>query len=101
MKKDAVSKKVEGVVEQVNAVGDAAKPAEKTPARDGCEPSSGLRNDRQQEGAIEKGQPCKTNGDGDGVHGVHQPPEQTTHAQKEDKQDAVQIGGMMADEFEK
>src|SRR5882762_2624354 len=101
VEKDHVREEVEGVMEQVDAVGDAAEPAQKPPARDDREPSGRLRNHSQEEGAIEKGQPRKANGDGDGVHGVHQPPEQTTYTQKEDKQDAVQIGGMMAEEFEK
>ena len=82
VKEDSVGKKVEGVVEQVDAVRDATEPSEKAPAHDGREPSPRLRDYGQQESAVEKGEPSVADGDGDRVNGMDQPPEQPAHAQK-------------------
>src|SRR5438445_5230151 len=99
MENDAVGKKVERVVQQVDAVGDAAEPAEKPPARDGCYPRFRLRDHDQQESAIKKGKPGVADGDGDYVDRMHQPPEQRADAQEEDKQAALQQRSMLANEL--
>src|SRR6266478_3728295 len=99
VEKDHVREEVEGVMDQVDAVGDAAQPAEKSPARDGSEPSAGLRNHGQQESAIKKREPCVADGDGDPIDGVYEPPEQAPQPQEEDKQQALQQLGAVANEF--
>ena len=80
VKNDAVSKEIECVMEDVDAVGDATQPAEKAPTRHRGDPAGRLGDDRKQKGAIKDGEPSVSNGDSNGVDRMNKPPEQSEDA---------------------
>jgi len=81
---------IEGVMEDVDAIGNNTESAEPAPAHDGGEAGASLRKDDEQEATVENGKPTDADGETDDSGRTSEPPEKGGDSEQKKKQSAAE-----------